>query len=79
MLAVVDLTSSLIVSGAGDIIEPSDGIIGIGSGGTYALSAAKALLSHSSLDARKIVEASLLIAGDLCIYTNTNIRVEVLE
>ena len=76
MLAVADKTNSLIVSGAGDIIEPTDGVIGIGSGGPYALSAAKALLAHSSLDAKAVVEASLKIAGDVCIYTNTNIRVE---
>src|SRR6478736_5227300 len=78
MLAVVDRTASLIVSGAGDVIEPTDGVIGIGSGGPYALSAAKALLAHTSLSAREIVEASLRIAGDVCIYTNTNIKVEVL-
>ena len=76
MLAVVDKTTSLIVSGAGDVIEPTDGIIGIGSGGPYALSAAKALLDHSTLDARAIVEAALKIAGEVCIYTNTNVRVE---
>ena len=79
MLAVVDKSNSLIVSGAGDIIEPTDGIIAIGSGGAYALSAAKALLAHSSLDAKAIVEASMKIAGELCIYTNTNIRVETIE
>jgi len=78
MLAVVDKTTSLTVSGAGDVIEPTDGVIGIGSGGPYALSAAKALLAHSSLGAREIVEAALKIAGDVCIYTNTNIRVETL-
>lgn len=78
MLAVVDQTSSLMVSGAGDVIEPADGVIGIGSGGPYALSAAKALLQHSSLDARAIVEAALKISGEVCIYSNTNIRVEVL-
>jgi ATP-dependent HslUV protease subunit HslV len=78
MLAVVDRTTSLIVSGAGDVIEPTDGVIGIGSGGPYALSAAKALLAHSSLDARQVVEAALKIAGDVCIYTNTNIKVETL-
>ncbi len=76
MLAVADRTSSLIVSGAGDVIEPTDGIIGIGSGGPFALSAAKALLEHSNLDARQIVETALKIAGDVCIYTNTNVKVE---
>src|SRR3954470_12472532 len=78
MLAVVDRTTSLIVSGAGDVIEPTDGVIGIGSGGPYALSAAKALLQHSPLDARAIVEASLKISGEVCIYSNTNVRVETL-
>ncbi len=78
MLAVVDRTTSLIVSGAGDVIEPTDGIIGIGSGGAFAQSAAKALLEHSSLGAKEIVEAALKIAGLVCIYTNTNIKVETL-
>jgi ATP-dependent HslUV protease, peptidase subunit HslV len=79
MLAVADKTTSLIVSGAGDVIEPTDGVIGIGSGGVYALSAAKALLAHSNLGAKEIVEASLKIAGEVCIYTNGNIRVETLD
>jgi ATP-dependent HslUV protease subunit HslV len=78
MLAVMDREVSLIVSGAGDVIEPTDGVVGIGSGGAFATSAAKALLAHSTLDARQIVEASLRIAGEVCIYTNTNIRVETL-
>lgn len=78
MLAVADRQTSLIVSGAGDVIEPTDGIIGIGSGGPYAASAAKALLAHSALDAQQIVESALKIAGDICIYTNTHIRVETL-
>jgi len=78
MLAVVDKTTSLIVSGAGDVIEPSDGIVGIGSGGAYAASAAKALLQHTLLTPKEIVEAALRIAGEVCIYTNTNIKVETL-
>ncbi len=78
MLAVADKTTSLIVSGAGDVIEPTDGVIGIGSGGPYALSAAKALLEHSALDAKAVVEAALKIAGEVCIYTNTNVKVETL-
>ncbi len=78
MLAVADKAVSLIVSGAGDVIEPTDGVIGIGSGGPFALSAAKALLAHSDLSAHQIVEASLKIAGDVCINTNTNVRVETL-
>jgi len=79
MLAVADKQTSLMISGAGDVIEPSDGIIAIGSGGTYALSAAKALLQHTKLSAKEIVETSLKIAGELCIYTNTNVRVETIE
>ena len=78
MLAVADKTVSLIVSGAGDVIEPTDGIIGIGSGGPYAQAAATALLAHSPLPAKAIVEEALKIAGQMCIYTNTNIRVETL-
>jgi len=78
MLAVADKQVSLIVSGAGDVIEPTDGIIGIGSGGPYALSAARALLQHTSLDPKSIVESALKIAGDVCIYTNTNVKVETL-
>jgi ATP-dependent HslUV protease subunit HslV len=78
MLAVADKTCSLIVSGAGDVIEPTDGVIGIGSGGAFALSAAKALLAHSDLSAKEIVESALKIAGEVCIYTNTNVRVETL-
>jgi ATP-dependent HslUV protease, peptidase subunit HslV len=78
MLAVADKQVSLIVSGAGDVIEPTDGIIGIGSGGPYAQAAGKALLEHSKLSAKEIVEASLKIAGELCIYTNAQIKVETL-
>jgi ATP-dependent HslUV protease subunit HslV len=78
MLAAVDPSASLILSGAGDVIEPSDGIIAIGSGGPYAQAAAKALLQHSQLSAPQIVEAALKIAGEICIYTNTNIKVETL-
>ena len=78
MLAVVDRQTSLIVSGAGDVIEPTDGIIGIGSGGAFAQAAAKALLQHSQLGAKEIVDASLKIAGEICIYTNTSIRVETI-
>ena len=78
MLAVVDKSTSLIVSGAGDVIEPTDGIIGIGSGGAFAQAAAKALVAHSQLGAKEIVDASLRIAGEICIYTNTSIKVETL-
>ncbi len=75
-LAVADQQTSLIISGAGDVIEPSDGIIGIGSGGPYAAAAAKALVEHTELSPKEIVECALRIAGELCIYTNTSIRVE---
>src|SRR3954468_6269328 len=78
MLAVVDKATSLIASGAGDVIEPTDGVIGIGSGGAFAASAAKALLAHSELSAKEIVQAAMNIAGEVCIYTNTNIKVETL-
>src|SRR6476620_10808834 len=78
MLAVADSHTSLIASGAGDVIEPTDGIIGIGSGGPYAQAAAKALLTHSELSAKEIVESALKIAGEICIYTNTSIKVETL-
>src|SRR5256886_13260934 len=78
VLAVVDKSVSLIVSGAGDVIEPTDGIIGIGSGGAYAQAAAKGLGGHSDLGASEIVESALRIAGEICIYTNTSIKVETL-
>src|SRR3954464_5194828 len=78
MLAVADKSASLIISGAGDVIEPTDGVIGIGSGGAYAAAAAKALLGHSQLNAEDIVEAAMKITGEICIYTNTNIKVETL-
>jgi ATP-dependent HslUV protease subunit HslV len=75
LLVVVDKAHGLIISGTGDIIEPDDGILAIGSGGSYALSSARALLTHSQLSAREIVQASLEIAGDICIYTNKNITI----
>jgi ATP-dependent HslUV protease subunit HslV len=78
MLAVADKECGLIVSGAGDVIEPTDGVIGIGSGGPFAASAAKALLRHSELSAGEIAKAALQIAGETCIYTNTHITVETL-
>jgi ATP-dependent HslUV protease subunit HslV len=79
LLAVADSESSLIISGIGDVIEPEQGIIAIGSGGNYALSAARALLNNSELDARQITEKSLGIAGEICIYTNTNFVIEELD
>src|SRR5690606_13837230 len=78
LLAVADRETSLIVSGTGDVIEPEDGLVAIGSGGPYALSAARALLAHTSLDARTVAVEALNIAGDVCIYTNRNIVVEEL-
>ncbi|MFW6107542.1 MAG: ATP-dependent protease subunit HslV [bacterium] len=79
LLAVVDARDSLLVSGSGDVIAPDDGIIGIGSGGAVATAAARALVRHSSLDAPAIVEQALAITADLCIYTNHEIHVEVLD
>jgi ATP-dependent HslUV protease subunit HslV len=78
LLAVADKDVSLIISGTGDVIEPDDGVIAIGSGGPYALSAARALLAHTQLDARAVAEEALKIAADVCIYTNRNITVEEL-
>jgi ATP-dependent HslUV protease subunit HslV len=78
LLAVVDKEVSLLVSGSGDVIEPEDGILGIGSGGAYAKAAARALLGNTEMDAPTIVESSLKIAADLCIYTNDRITVEEL-
>jgi ATP-dependent HslUV protease subunit HslV len=78
LLAVADKDHSLIISGTGDVIEPEDGLIAIGSGGPFALSAARALLAHTTLDARAVAEEALKIAGDVCIYTNRNITVEEL-
>ena len=78
LLAVADRETSLIVSGTGDVIEPEDGLVAIGSGGPYALSAARALLAHTTLDAKTIAVESLNIAGDVCIYTNRNIVAEEL-
>lgn len=79
LLAVSDTKTSLIISGSGDVIEPTDGIVGIGSGSSYAIAAARALVKHSELSAGEIVRTSLEIAGDLCIYTNKNICVETLD
>lgn len=76
LLAVADKRSSLILSGNGDVIEPEENILAIGSGGNYALAAAKALLANTELSAREIVEKSLLIAANICIYTNTNILID---
>jgi ATP-dependent HslUV protease subunit HslV len=79
LLAVADKNASLIITGNGDVIEPEDDLIAIGSGGPFAQSAAKALLDNTELDARAIVEKGLAIAADICIYTNHNRTIEELE
>ena len=78
MLIVVDKDCSLLISGTGDVIEPDDGILAIGSGGPYAQAAAKALIDNTELDAKKIVEKAMNIAQAICIYTNSNITIEEL-
>ena len=78
MLVVVDKKSTFLLSGTGDLIEPDDGIIGIGSGGGFAQAAAKALARHSDLDARSIAEQAMTIAAEICVYTNTSISIEEL-
>jgi ATP-dependent HslUV protease subunit HslV len=79
MLTVADTTASLIISGNGDVVEPEDNIMAIGSGGAYAQAAAQALLRHTQMDARAIVETALRIAGDICVYTNTQLTIEELR
>jgi len=78
MLAVADLETSLIITGNGDVLEPEDGIVTIGSGGAYAQAAAMAMLKHTELSAADIVKKSLEIAGEICIYTNMNHTIESL-
>jgi ATP-dependent HslUV protease, peptidase subunit HslV len=78
MLVVLDKKSTFLLSGTGDLIEPDDGIIGIGSGGAFAQAAAKALARHSGLDARGIAEEAMKIAAEICIYTNSSISIEQL-
>ena len=79
MIIAVDRDNLLLISGTGEVIQPSDNVIAIGSGGNYALASAKALMLHSNLSAAQIVRQALEIAGDLCIYTNRNIEVEELS
>ncbi len=79
MLAVADRTASLIITGSGDVLEPELGIVAIGSGGAYAQAAARALVEHTSMSAAEVVKQSLVIAGDLCIYTNQQHTIETLE
>jgi ATP-dependent HslUV protease subunit HslV len=78
MLIVLDKTSIFLLSGTGDLIEPDDGIVGIGSGGPFAVAAAKALAGNTELDARAIAEKAMRIAGEICIYTNANVVLEEL-
>jgi ATP-dependent HslUV protease subunit HslV len=79
LLVVADKETSLIITGNGDVIEPEDSLMAIGSGGTFAQSAARALLDNTDMDARSIVEKSLGIAASICVYTNTNLTIEELE
>jgi ATP-dependent HslUV protease subunit HslV len=78
MMAVADASVSLVLTGTGDVLEPEDGLIGIGSGGSYALSAARALVGATELSAREIAERSLRIAAEICVYTNGNLTIEEL-
>ncbi|MGE3803325.1 MAG: ATP-dependent protease subunit HslV [Gemmataceae bacterium] len=79
MIVALDQEHLLVVSGTGDVVQPSDGVAAIGSGGAFALAAARALALHSTLDAPQIVRTALEITGDICIYTNRNIEVEELK
>lgn len=78
MLVVADHERTYILSGSGDVIEPDSGVAAIGSGGPYALAAARALLGHTELDARAVAEAALTIASEICVYTNSNLTIEEL-
>ena len=78
MLIVADKKQTFLLSGTGDLIEPDDGIVAVGSGGPFAMSAARALARHSQLDARQIAEEAMKIAADICIYTNSNLTIEEL-
>jgi len=79
LLTVTDGAHTLLVSGTGDVIQPTDGIVGIGSGGNYAIAAARALKKHTDLSAAEIVREALTVAGEIDIYTNTNIIVEKID
>jgi ATP-dependent HslUV protease subunit HslV len=76
LLIVADESTSLILSGGGDVIEPDDGVVAIGSGGPYAVAAARALLRHTDLSAREIVQQAMIIASEICIYTNSDLIIE---
>ena len=79
MLIVADRKTTFLLSGTGDLIEPDDGVVAVGSGGPFAMAAARALTRHSALDARQIAEESLRIAADICIYTNPHLTIEELS
>ena len=79
MLVVMDASTTLLISGTGDVVEPDEGVIAIGSGGNYALSAARALSKHTQLSAAEIAREALQIASEICVYTNDNIVIEELE
>ena len=78
MMIVADRKSTFLLSGTGDLIEPDDGIVAVGSGGSFAMAAARALAKHSTLDARRIAEEAMSIAAGICIYTNSNLTIEEL-
>jgi len=78
MLIVADRKSTYLLSGTGDLIEPDDGVVGVGSGGPFATAAARALVRHSQLDARQVAEEAMRIAADICVYTNQNLTIEEL-
>ena len=78
MMIVADRKSTFLLSGAGDLIEPDDGVVAVGSGGPFAMAAARALTRHSTLDARQIVQEAMTIAADICIYTNAKLTIEEL-
>mgnify|MGYP000008531139 FL=1 len=78
MMAVASKDASLVLTGTGDVLEPDDGIIAIGSGGNYALAAARALVDNDDMDARQVAEKAMAIAADICVYTNTNLTIESL-
>ena len=78
MMIVADAKSTFLLSGTGDLIEPDDGVVAVGSGGPFAMAAARALVRHSALDARTIAEQAMAIAADICIYTNSNLTIEEL-
>ena len=78
LLAAMDKTHSLVISGTGEVIEPDDGVVAIGSGGAYAMAAARMLIKHTQMSAKDVVRESLLAASQICIYTNNNITVEEL-